>query len=79
MAKTQKFLKGSFTMKNNFKQKLSNARTYVEGSGPIWDKLREIFKNEAMKPGDVWMIEADNVGKKVISYITDGPLEIIEF
>lgn len=54
-------------------------QTTIEGSGPIWDKLRDIFKNETMKPGDIWMIEADDIGKKVIAHIVDGPLEIIEF
>lgn len=45
----------------------------IEGSGPIWDKLREIFSGVSMDPGDVWMVEANNVGDKYISFIGAGP------
>lgn len=45
----------------------------VEGSGPIWDKLKEIFSGVSMDPGDVWMVEANDVGDKLISFIGAGP------
>lgn len=45
----------------------------VEGSGPIWEKLREIFSGVSMNPGDVWMVEANDVGDKLISFIGAGP------
>lgn len=45
----------------------------IEGSGPIWDKLREIFSGVSMDPGDVWMVEANDVGDKLISFIGASP------
>lgn len=45
----------------------------IEGSGPIWDKLREIFSGVSMDPDDVWMVEANDVGDKFISFIGAGP------
>lgn len=45
----------------------------IEGSGPIWDKLKEIFSDVELDPGDVWMVEANDVGDKLISFIGAGP------
>ena len=45
----------------------------IEGSGPIWDKLKEIFSDVVMDSGDVWMVEANDVGDKLISFIGAGP------
>lgn len=55
----------------------------IEGSGPIWDKLKEIFSGVSMDAGDVWMVEANDVGDKLISFIGAGPtmeqVKIIKF
>lgn len=45
----------------------------IEGSGPIWDKLKEVFSDVTMDSGDVWMVEANDVGDKLISFIGAGP------
>lgn len=45
----------------------------IEGSGPIWDKLKEIFSGVEMEPGDTWMVETNDVGDKLISFIGDSP------
>lgn len=47
----------------------------IEGSGPIWDALKELFSGVDMTPEDVWMVEAGNAGEKIISFIGDGPME----
>lgn len=47
----------------------------IEGSGPIWDALKELFSGVDMQAEDIWMIEAGDAGEKIISFIGDGPME----
>lgn len=47
----------------------------IEGSGPIWDVLKELFSGVDMQPEDIWMVEAGSAGEKIISFIGDGPTE----
>lgn len=51
----------------------------IEGSSPIWDKLRELFTENPIADGDVWSIEKVVDGPTVVGLITDGPLEVLEF
>lgn len=46
--------------------------TVIEGSGPIWDSLKQLFKDIDMEPFDDWIIEADKNGNKIISHIPNG-------
>lgn len=68
-------------LKNAGKKILStfwNSET-IEGSGPIWAKLRELFTEYPIADGDIWTIEKVIDGPTTIGFITDGPLEILEF
>lgn len=51
----------------------------IEGSGPIWDKLRELFTENPIADVDIWMAEKVVDGQTSIGFITDGPLEVLEF
>ena len=43
----------------------------VEGSGPIWDKLKDVFADIPVIPGDMWTIESDyKSGQRLITYMT---------
>lgn len=45
----------------------------IEGRGPIWDTLRDIFSKKEMNPGEFWMVEMLNNGVKAIVHSTDSP------
>lgn len=42
----------------------------VEGSGPIWDKLKEVFADIPVVAGDMWTIQSDyETGERLITYM----------
>ncbi len=52
--------------------KLTNRYKTIEGSGPVWEKIRALFTEINMEPGECWMIEAgtgEDIGKKIIERI----------
>lgn len=46
--------------------------TTIEGTGPIWDKLKELFSTIDMEPHEIWMVEANEAGKKLIARIPNS-------
>lgn len=48
----------------------------IKGTGPLWEALKGVFEDIEMGSEDVWMVEADDNGSKLITHF--GPDNITE-